>query len=194
MRKRVRPSGGFTLVELLIAAALAGFVMIALLSSSVFLARNFARLANYQALESEGRRALAYLQADLELAEAVKPGTNPTAAGVTLVLPDGEVSYTYDSSAQRLRRQADFGANPDMNLLTGASCRCTGFSFDFFTGSNGAPDNQLSPGTFVPYSIKQVRVRFSLQTPAEAASETRMTYAAVSARMNLRNKRAPDGS
>lgn len=56
------------------------------------------------------------------------------------------------------------------------------------------PEDQLSPGTFVPYSIKQVRVRFSLQTPAEEASQTRMTYAAVSARVNLRNKRLPDGS
>lgn len=194
MRKRARTSGGFTLVELLIAAALAGFAMTALLSSSLFLARNFTRLANYQALENEGRRALAYLQADLELAEAVKPGTNPTAAGVTLVLPAGEVTYAYDSGTQRLRRQADFGASPDISLLSGASCRCTEFSFDFFTGSNGAPEDQLSPGTFVPYSIKQVRVRFSLQTPAEAASETRMTYAAVSARMNLRNKRPPDGN
>ena len=120
MRIRARPSGGFTLVELLIAAALGGFVMIALLSSSLFLARNFTRLANYQALESEARRALAYLQADLEQAEAVKPGTNPTAIGVTLVLPAGEVTYAYDSGTQRLRRQADFGASPDISLLSGA--------------------------------------------------------------------------
>lgn len=194
MRNPTRSSRGFTLVELLIAATLAGFAMTALLSSSLFLARNFTRLANYQALESESRKALAYLEADLELAEAVKSGSNPTATGLTLVLPAGEVTYTYDSTARQLRRQASFSANTDMNLLTGASCRCTDFSFDYFTGSNGAPEAQLSPGTFVPYSIKQIRVRFNLQTPTEAASETRMTYAAVSARMNLRNKRLPDGN
>ncbi len=194
MRNRTRSSRGFTLVELLIAATLAGFAMTALLSSSLFLARNFTRLANYQALESESRKALAYLEADLELAEAVKSGSDPTATGLTLVLPAGEVTYTYDSTARQLRRQASFSANTDMNLLTGAACRCTDFSFDYFTGSNGAPEAQLSPGTFVPYSIKQIRVRFNLQTPTEAASETRMTYAAVSARMNLRNKRLPDGN
>lgn len=194
MRKRARQTKGFTLVELLIAAALAAFAMTALLSSFVFLARNFTRLANYQTLENEGRKALAYLQADLELAERVKPGSTPTAAGLTLVLPAGEVTYTYDSATQRLRRQAGFGAGTDLGLLTGPSCRCTDFSFDYFTGSNGAPEDQLSPGTFVPYSIKQVRVRFSLQNPAAEANQTRMTYAAVSARVNLRNKRPPDGS
>lgn len=194
MSKPARRDQGFTLVELLVAASLAAFAMTALLSSFVFLARNFTRLANYQALENEGRRALTYLQADLELAEAVKPGTNPTANSLTLVLPAGEVTYTYDSGAQRLRRQAGFGTSPDIGLLAGASCRCTDFIFDYFTTSNGAPVAQLAPGTFVPYSIKQVRVRFDLQTLAAAADETRVTYAAVSARMNLRNKRLPDGN
>lgn len=194
MSEPTRSRRGFTLVELLVAASLAAFAMTALLSSFVFLARNFTRLANYQALETEGRRALAYLQADLAQAERVKQGTNPTASSLTLVLPAGEVTYTYDSGTQHLRRQAGFGTNPDINLLAGSSCRCTDFTFDYFTGSNGAPVDQLAPGTFVPYSIKQVRVRFDLQTPAEAANETRMTYATVSARVNLRNKRPPDGN
>ena len=117
MNPRPALSRGFTLVEVLVSASLAAAVMAAVLSSFVFLGRNLTRLANYQALETKGREALTYLRHDLAVAAAVKPGTTPTASSVTLVLPAGEVTYTYDSTAGSLRRQAATGANPDFLLL-----------------------------------------------------------------------------
>lgn len=191
---RTRQQQGFTLVELLVSSTLAALAMTALLSAFVFLARNFTRLANLQALESQSRRALTYLQDDLALAEAVKAGSTASASSVTLVLPAGEVTYTYDSAARRLRRQAGFGTTPDLYLLNTPGCQCTTFAFSYFTGSGGSPANQLAPTTNTPYSIKQLQVSFVVQTPSTEAAATRMQYQAVTARHNLRNKRPPDGS
>lgn len=190
----LRKKYGFTLVELLISSTLAALAMTALLSAFVFLARNFTRMANLQALESQSRKALTYLQTDLALAETVKSGSPATASSVTLVLPAGEVTYTYDGATGRLRRQAAFGANPDVYLLLAPNCRCTAFEFNYYTGSGGSPADQVTPAINTPYSIKQLQVSFVLQTTATEAAETRMQYKAVSARHNLRNKRAPDGN
>ena len=190
----LRNTRGFTLVELLVAATLAALAMTALLSAFVFLARNFTRLANLQALEGQSRRALAYLQTDLALAETVKAGSTATASTVTLVLPTGEVTYTYDSSASRLRRQAAFGASPDLYLLNTPGCRCTALAFNYYTGTGGSPADQVTPTANTPYSIKQLQVSFTLQTPTTESAQTRMQYKAVSARHNLRNKRTPNGN
>jgi prepilin-type N-terminal cleavage/methylation domain-containing protein len=194
MRPHASPPRGFTLVELLIGSTLAGFAMMALLSSFVFLARNFTRLANLQALEGQSRTALAYLQADLAQARTVKSSGPATATSVTLVLPAGEVSYTYDSGAGRLLRQANFSSQPEISLLKAPNCRCTAFAFSYFTGTGGSPAAQLATATNTPYSIKQLQVSFELQTPAAEAAETRMQYKTVSARLNFRNRGAPDGT
>jgi len=197
MNRRRNSSGGaiagFTLVEMLVSASLAAAILAAVLSSYLFLGRNLTRLANYQALETKGREALTWLRSDLAVAAAVKSGTTPTASSVTLVLPAGEVTYTYDSAAGSLRRQAAAGANPDFLLLKNDRCTCTTFAFDYQTTTGGAPTSQLGAGSNVPYGIKQVMVRFVLETPGAQAAATRSTYAAVSARFLLRNKQAATG-
>jgi prepilin-type N-terminal cleavage/methylation domain-containing protein len=190
---RANPAG-FTLVEVLVSTSLAAMVLAAVLSSFVFLGRNLTRLANYHTLETKGREALAYLQRDLAIAETVKSGTTPTASSVTLVLPAGEVTYTYDGTAGSLRRQAAAGANPDFQLLKNDRCTCTTFAFDYQTVTGGAPTSQLDASSNVPYGIKQIRVRFVLATPGTEADATRTTYSAVSARFLLRNTQLAAGS
>jgi prepilin-type N-terminal cleavage/methylation domain-containing protein len=187
-------SRGFTLVEVLVSTSLAAMVLAAVLSSFVFLGRNLTRLANYQALETKGREALAYLRHDLAVAEAVKSGTTPTASSVTLVLPASEVTYTYDSTAGSLRRQSAAGVNPDFLLLKNDYCTCTTFAFDYQTVTGGAPTSQLNASSNVPYGIKQIMVSFVLATPGTAATTTRVTYTAVSARFLLRNTQLVTGS
>lgn len=185
---------GFTLVELMFSATLAAVALAAVMSCFVFLARNFTRLANLQGLERQGRNALAYLQADLAVAQGVKEGSNPTGTSLTLRLAAGDVSYTYDSTNQWLRRQATFGGSPDLALLSAAGCRCTTFAFSYLTGSNGSPVDQISGTTNNPRSIKQVQARFLLETPAGEVSQTQMSYTGVSPRLHLQNKRKPDGN
>lgn len=194
MTRRAPSCHAFTLVEVLIAATVGALVMSAMLSSFVFLARNFTRLAHHQALEQQARQALAVIQADLAQARAVKPGTSPTATAVTLELPGGDVTYTYDAAGSRLRRQATFGPLTDRTLLNNTSCRCSAFAFNYYTSSQGSPVDQLTPTAYVPYSIKLLQVQFSLETPSTQSPETRMNYDVVSSRFQIRQRQAPDGN
>lgn len=191
MKARIQSRAGLTLVELLIGSSLASMVMAAVLSSFVFLGRNLTRLANYHSLEAKGREALTYLSRDLAVAQSVKSGTTPTASTVILVLPAGEVTYTYDGST--LRRQANFGANQDLTLLKGELSSCTAFSFKYYTMSGGDPISQITASAYVAYSIKQIQVRFTVESPG-TVSNTHAAYEAVSARYLVRNKQLPDGT
>ena len=193
-RSRSPLRAGFTLVEVLVASTLAAAVMAAVLATFVFLGRNLTRLANYQTLEAKGRQALIYLRQDFALAQAVKTGTTPTGSTVTLVLPAGEVTYAYDGTNYRLRRQANFGPNPDFYLLQNDYCTCTTFAFSYYTTTSGTPIDQISGSANVPYSIKQIEVRFIIQTPGTSSAATRATYEIVSSRLLIRNKQLPAGS
>lgn len=193
MTARADKNRGFTLVELLVASTLAAMAMAALLSGFVFLARNFTRLSNLQALEGQSRTALAYLRRDLSQARAIKSDGAITATELTLLMPAGEVTYSYDGGSGLLRRQAAAGTQPAVDLLTAANCRCTAFAFSYYTGTGGTPASQFAPTGNTAYSIKQLRVSFELQTPSAESAQTRMRHRTVSARLNLRNKEAPDG-
>lgn len=194
MNRRSPSSAGFTLVELLISSTVAGFVLAAVLSAYIFIGRNLARLSSYQSLENESRKALAYLSRDLMLARSVKSGTSPTESGVTLVLPAGEVTYSFDSTLKKLRRQTTFGSSPDLSFLRNDACECTSFRFRYFTGSDGAPTDQTAPSSYVPYSIKQIQVGFVLESPASWTAQMRTRFEMASSHFVIRNRGAPDGT
>jgi len=194
MTRKSTSKAGFTLVELLIAASLGAILMASVLSTYLYVGRNLARLASYQTLETESRKTLSYLSKDFALAQSVKSGTTPTGYSVTLVLPSGEVVYSYDSTTKGLRRQATFGTSPDLTFLKNASCECTTFSFRYFTTTDGAPTNQVAPTANVPYSIKQIQVRFVVESPGSWSAQTRTRFETASARVLFRNRGAPDGT
>jgi prepilin-type N-terminal cleavage/methylation domain-containing protein len=194
MPRRISTPRGFTLLEVLISSALAGVVMIAVLSSFLFIGRNLSRLASHQALESESRKALAYIRKDFTLAQAVKSGTTPTSSTVTLVVPSGEITYTYDSVARRVRRQANFGATQDSYLLQNTQCECTSFTFSYYTTGDAAPTDQVTPTTYVPYSIKQIQVAFVVESPSTWTSDRRTRLESISSRFLIRNRTAPNGT
>lgn len=187
-------SRAFTLVEVMIGSTLAAMVMAAMLSSFVFIGRNLSRLTSHQALETEARKALTYLRRDFGLAQTIKSGTTPTSATVTLVLPTGDVTYTYDSGTKRLRRQATFGTSQDLYLLQNSRSQCATFAFAYYTTSDAAPTDQVTPSSLVPYSIKQIEVSFVLESPSSWTAETRTRYELASSRFLIRNRRAPDGT
>lgn len=185
---------GFTLVEVMVGASIAGLLLAAILSTYNFLGRSLARLTSFQALESESRKALTYFSRDLRLAQKVKNGTTPTSSSVTLVLPSGDVTYSFDSTTGSLRRVATFGASRDLTLLRTNSCQCSAFEFLYFTISDGAPVDQSAPSSNVPYSIKQIQVKYTLESPSSWSVWTRTRYEAVSARYLLQNRGLPDGT
>lgn len=194
MKRAKKYRDGFTLVELMIGSALSAVLMAAIFSTYSFLGRNMARLASGQALEHESRIALSYLSRDFSLAQGVKTGRDPTAVDLTLVLPGGEVTYVYNSAAKALRRQANFGPNADLSLLHNGSCECTAFEFRYFTTTDGAPSDQTGAAANVSYSIKQIQVRYLVESPVIWSAVTRTRYETVSARYYLRNRGAPDGT
>lgn len=173
--------------------------MTAVLAAYVFIGRNLARLASYQALENESRKALGYMTRDFAQAQAVKNGTSTTTSTVTLSLPSNrEVTYTYNSTTHALSRSLTVGSTPpvttSLSLLRNAFCECTTFNFRYFTTSDGAPTGQFSPTTNVPYSIKQIQVAYVIESPSTWSILTRTRYEAASARYFIRNRGASDGT
>jgi prepilin-type N-terminal cleavage/methylation domain-containing protein len=188
------PRAGFTLVEVMVSSTLAAIIMAAVLSTYVMIGRNLARLSSYQSLEHESRKALVYLSRDFMQTQSVKGGTIPTDSSVTLVLPLGEVSYTYDSVAKSLRRQATFGTLRDVTFLHNDSCECSSFSFAYYTSSGDAPTNPATPTVNVPFSIKQIEVGYVAESPSSWTAETRTRCEQKSSRYVFRNRGAPDGT
>ena len=82
---------GFTLVEVLIGAALSAAVMAAVLSSYVYLGRGLGRLTNQQTLETEGRRTIALFARDARMASDLvtvsSSPTSPASNRVDLTVP-----------------------------------------------------------------------------------------------------------
>lgn len=97
---------GFTLVELLIGAALSAAVLAAVLSSYIYLGRSLARLANQQTLETQARLALGFFTQDVQQATGLvtisTAPTSPAANRVDLTVPTNTgttntVTYYYNS-------------------------------------------------------------------------------------------------
>lgn len=178
----VSPNAGFTLVELLIGMSLALMVMGAVLSSYLFLARNLARLANQQTLETQGRRALAYFAQDVRMASSL---TSPSISSMTLTLPTTTVTYTYDSSADTLTRTPAGGTAQILapNLQS--------FYFRYYDDSGSPYDNGSSPYTTQTNylsGIKQVSMSFSSRLGSSSNGTQTPVHQAVSPRLIIRNR------
>jgi len=189
-----RPRAGFTLVELLIGVSLSLMVMAAVLSSYVFLARNFTRSlgvvftttsgnftqVNRPSLETQGRQTLAYFSQDVRLASGIA-GT-PSAAALTLTIPTATgsttVAYSYDAVNQTLTRtwSGMTGQVLHYNVL--------GCTFSYFDIS-GNPYT-----TYVNYlgGIKQLSVALTAQGGSARNQTLTQVYRSESPRLLLRNR------
>ena len=189
-----RPRAGFTLVELLIGVSLSLMVMAAVLSSYVFLARNFTRSlgvvftttsgnftqVNRPSLETQGRQTLAYFSQDVRLASGIA-GT-PSAAALTLTIPTATgsttVAYSYDAVNQTLTRtwSGMTGQVLHYNVL--------GCTFSYFDIS-GNPYT-----TYVNYlgGIKQLSVALTAQGGSARNQTLTQVYSSESPRLLLRNR------
>ena len=189
-------SKGFTLVELLVGMTLALMVMTAVLSSYVFLGKNFTRTlgissANQPPLEAQGRRAVAYFTQDVRAATG-RTGT-VSASEVTLILPTSSgtknITYYYNNggattvysvpvlanSLTRIDRSTSTGLTLQTDLLT-----CTINYFD----SLGYPYT-----SYVNYlaGIKVLSLTFTAQTGSSINGTLTQVYEMSSAPLLLRN-------
>ena len=102
-----RRRGGFTLVEVMVAATISGFVLAGVLAANLQIVRGGIRLASYVEMDSQVRRALDVLGRDLKSASAIKwNGTSD----ITLTIPAGsgtaQVTYAWTAASGAFFRVA----------------------------------------------------------------------------------------
>ena len=94
---RSQRAGGFSLVELMVAAGISGFILAGVLATNLHLAKSGARLANYNEMGGQARRALEQFGNEARLAsDLVLNGTGD----ITLSIPDvngvvSQVTYAW---------------------------------------------------------------------------------------------------
>jgi len=192
---------GFTLVEVLIGMSLGLMVLTAVLSSYVFIGRNFTRSlgissANQPTLTSQARRTVAYFTQDVRMASG-RTGTI-SASEVTLVLPTGSgtknVTYYLNNGAATTVYSVAVAANSltriDRNTSTGQTLltnllftTAAPSVFKYFDAT-GYPYT-----TYVNYlpGIKQVALSLSAQAGSSVNGTLTQVYQFTSAPMLLRN-------
>lgn len=207
-----KKTAGFTLVELIVGMTLSLMIMGAILSSYVFLGRNFTRSlglssANEPTLESQGRRALTYFTQDVRMASGldttgVVPNVVPSAAGMTLILPASSgtkyITYYYNETstdvafstfnipAQTLVR-IDQGSATIQTLHT----NLLSLYFRYFDSAGRPYDNSNPPYTTTSNylsGIKQVSVTFTSQGGSNTNGTLTPVYATASPLLILHNK------
>ena len=119
-----RASSGATLVEMMVAMAIASTLLLGLASLTIYTARSFGALANYVDLDRYSRNTLDLLVREIRRADSVIAySTNQLV--LTNIASGTVLSYTYDPIAKTLIRTN--GAS-SQQLLTG----CDAFSFSYF--------------------------------------------------------------
>jgi Tfp pilus assembly protein PilW len=185
-QRRRAASAGFTLAEMMIGATLGSFVLLAILSSFLFMGRSGANAYNYVGMEQEARRGLERFSEDVRMASGVTWTSNTR---VTLTIPQAtgsgtdSVIYYYDSTSGSSTYQCFLRQGPDP--ITGVSTTATlihnvqTFEFDrWMLGATGQATNDL--GT------KQLQIRLTVRKASVTAVAA--TNLVISARYILRNK------
>lgn len=196
-KPRLKNKLAFTLVELLIGVSLSLIVISAVLSSYVFLAKNFTRSlaigsSNQPTLEAQGRRAINYFTQDVRMAIGIT-GTI-SASEVTLIIPTGSgtknVTFYYNSgttpasvysvsvppeSLARIDRNTNTLLTLQTDILT-----CTFSYFDNLGYPYTAYVNYLS-------GIKKINLSLTAQTGSSTNGTLTPAYRVDSAPLLLRN-------
>ncbi len=91
---------GFTLVELLVAAGLSGFILSGILTTFVMLGRSGYNAANYSIMEAEARRALETFSEEARLSSNITwNGSNSITLTVVNAAGTYLVTYAYDTTS-----------------------------------------------------------------------------------------------
>lgn len=177
--RAVRRRGGFTLVEVMVAATLASFVLAAVLSTFLFMGRSGANLRNYSDMETQARRALEMFAEDVRQGSAIAWPSNTT---VNLNVNSVAVQYAYDSAAGSFTRTTAAGTQ---TLITGITAGT--FAFKAYNVAGGEmPLVTAANLTAAGSSTKQLQI--SLEASRNTVTVSSATNLVLSARYILRNK------
>lgn len=166
---------GFTLVEVMISAALSSFILAGVLSTFLFLGRSGANLRNYSDMETQARRGLEIFAEDVRQASAI---TWDTETQCTLTVNTASVVYNYDSGTASFQRNGT-------SIITGITAGTFAFSAFNVTGTEMDLDT-AAKRTIASSSTKQLQI--TLEATRTNTTVVDATNTVLSARFILRNK------
>jgi prepilin-type N-terminal cleavage/methylation domain-containing protein len=176
--KLARATRGFTLVEVLIAAAISAFLLAGVLTSFLFIGRSGQNLANYSDMESEARSGLEVFAQDVRQASAIVWNS---ATSVSLAVDGASVTYSYNSGTGELSRQGTV-------LISGiTSFELIGYNITGALVSASADLSTAAGRTMAGKITKQLQI--SLSARKQSVTVATATNTVLSARYTLRNKR-----
>ena len=179
IRKPGRSRRGFTLVEVMISASLAAFLLTSVITTFLFMGRSGANLQNYSDMESQARRSLEIFAEDVRQASAI---TWTSATDITLTVNATAIRYSYDSTARIFYRRT---GTTTTALITGI----TDGSFVFKAYNVAGAELALGTAaqlTTATSSTKQLQI--SLEAQRTSTTVVAATNTVLSARFILRNK------
>lgn len=177
---------GFTLVELMIGASLASFILAAVLSTFLFMGRSGANVQNYNDMEAQARKALEYFAEDTRQASGVIWGADSNSVGLTVGV--NRVTYTYNPIAKNFTRTEVVIAT---SATVSSRVLVTGITTFAFSAYNIAGTNILldtaARRTAANGTTKQLQI--SLEAARNNVTVVAATNTVLSARFVLRNKK-----
>ncbi len=174
-----RASAGFTLVETMIGAALAAFILAGVISTFLFLGRSGANVRNYSDMESQARKGLELFAEDVRQASSIVWTTNQQ---ITLTVNSANVVYIY-SSVNGTFSRVDAGSN--RVLISGITSGTFMFR-SFNVAGTELPLTSAAQLTAAGSSTKQLQI--SLEASRTNQTVVAATNTVLSARFILRNK------
>jgi Tfp pilus assembly protein PilW len=183
--RRAHPRRGFTLVEMLIGAALATAILAGILAVFLMIGRTSYNAASYSTMEAEARRALELFSEEARMASNLTWNSS-TSVTFRVVRASGayDVTYAYDSgtsgdTAQCFYRRAGGAASTATPLILVRKVSEFAFRrYKVVNGANFAAANDLE--------TKQIQI--TLRSVRTGATTVAATNAVLSARVVLRNK------
>lgn len=177
---------GFTLVEVMIGAALGSVVLAGVMSTFLMLARSGVSAVNYTTMDTQSRRALEEFAQDVRMASDV---TWNTTSSVTLTVPENytstsnKVTYTWDNTAGSPSYRCFYRVPGDSAATSPKTIyirNVTSFSYARF--------DRLNSPTTSNASTKRIQISMTVTSTAQTVVNT--TDQLVSASFILRNKAA----
>lgn len=176
---------GFTLVELLVAAGLSGFILSGILTTFVMLGRSGYNAANYSMMEAEARRALETFSEEARLSSNITWNSGNSIT-LTVVGSSGTylVTYAYDTTSSGSTSKCFYrlpGAatsTSDRRILVR---NVSDFAFRRYKVVNGVDYSASN-------DLETKQIQITLRSVRTGATTVAATNAVLSARVVLRNK------
>lgn len=174
-----QPQRAFTLVEIMIGAALSSFILLGVMTTFLFLGRSGANVQNYNDMEAQARKALEYFAQDVRQASSITWTSN---TDLTLSVNTQSIRYVYDSGTNTFYRRTATGTQ---SLITGITA--SSFVFKAYNVA-GAELALVTSANLTAANSETKQLQISLEASRTDQTVVAATNAVLSARFILRNK------